>query len=85
MAIGLARGVSTDNQEDKQACYILTEAFLNRFTELHGDMTCTGLLGLDLGDPAQAETAREENLFSALCPVFVSDATRIAAEILGIQ
>ena len=79
------KGTAENNRARKYACYALGEEFLSRFAELHGVLTCPGLLGLDIGDPAQSELAHEENLFSTLCPIFVRDAVRIISEILELQ
>ena len=83
LAIGLQRGIDEIDAEKKAACYALAKEFQDRFVELHGDLTCPGLLGLDISDPEQLEEAREEDLFHTLCPVFVADAARIAGEVLG--
>jgi C_GCAxxG_C_C family probable redox protein len=83
LAIGLLRGIDEIDAEKKAACYALAKEFQDRFVELHGDLTCPGLLGLDISDPEQLEEVREEDLFHTLCPVFVADAARIAGEVLG--
>jgi C_GCAxxG_C_C family probable redox protein len=85
MAIGLAKGTADNDEAAKNACSELAEEFLKRFAEMHGDLTCPGLLGLDIGDPEQSELADKENLFSTLCPVFVRDAAKLAAEMLELQ
>ena len=85
LAIGLARGIDEYDAEKKETCYALAREFQNRFVELHGDLTCPGLLGLDINDPEQLEEAREEDLFHTLCPAFVSDAARIVGEVLGMD
>jgi len=84
MAIGLSEGITEYDKELKDACYALAEEFQNRFGELHGDVTCPGLLGLDISDPDQLEEAREQGLFITLCLKFVGDAARIAGELLEV-
>ncbi|MCB2210405.1 C-GCAxxG-C-C family protein [bacterium] len=85
MAIGLAAGDATGEDPDRKAnCKKLAEVFEKRFLDLHGDLTCEGLLGLDLGDPEELQTAKDEDLFKTLCPLFVADASRIAREVLNI-
>lgn len=84
LAIGLVRGITKYDPEQKETCYALAREFQSRFVELHGDLTCPGLLGLDIGDPEQLAEVREENLFHTLCPIFVADAARIAGEVLGV-
>ncbi len=85
MAIGMAKGITPGyDAAQKEACNKLAQAFETQFLELHGDLSCQGLLGLDLGDPEDLQVARDENLFDTLCPVFVADATRLAKGVLEI-
>jgi len=84
MAIGLGRGITAYDQTQKYACYALAQKFLERFTALHGSLTCPGLLGLDIGDADELQQVRELNLFHTRCPQFVGDAARMAAELLEL-
>ncbi|MDF1520597.1 MAG: C-GCAxxG-C-C family protein [Brevefilum sp.] len=83
MAIGLAKGISTCDRELKYACYDMAKEFQSCFRELHGDITCPGLLGYDIGNPEELEQVREQNLFHTLCPQFVGTAARLADEMIG--
>jgi len=83
MAIGLARGITVYDQSKKYACYDLAKRFQKRFRESHGDLTCPGLLGYDIGDPQELASVREEGLFHSLCPQLVGDAARILGELLN--
>lgn len=85
MALGLARGISTYDQAKKYACYDLAGEFIKQFKALHGDVTCPGLLGLDIGNPAEMEQVRNLGLFSTLCPSLVGDAVRIVIQLLEID
>ncbi|MGI6741273.1 MAG: C-GCAxxG-C-C family protein [Brevefilum sp.] len=85
MAIGLYRGITEYNQEKKYACYDLAKLFQERFKELHGELTCPGLLGLDIGDPVALEKARQQNVFNTVCHHFVADSVRIVADLLEIK
>jgi C_GCAxxG_C_C family probable redox protein len=85
MAIGLAHGTAADDKPQKEACYAQARAFMSRFLALHNAVTCPGLLGLDLGDSDQYAQAREMGVFHSRCPVFVGDAVRITAELLGLD
>ncbi|MFW5713074.1 MAG: C-GCAxxG-C-C family protein [Brevefilum sp.] len=82
MAIGLARGITEYDQEQKYACYDLAKTFQERFKTLHGELTCPGLLGWDIANPHELSQVREEDLFHTLCPKLVGDAARIAGELL---
>ena len=85
MAIGLAKGITFYEKDEKSACYDLAQDFLDRFRNLHGDLTCPGLLGLDIGDPEELAKVRALDLFHTLCPRLVGDAARITGELLGID
>ncbi len=85
MAIGIYKGIAVYDQDKKYACYALAKAFQERFKELHGDLTCPGLLGFDIGDPEELQEVRDRNLFHTLCPNLVGDSVRIVAELLGID
>jgi len=85
MAIGLAKGITFYEEDKKYACYGLAQDFQDRFRTLHGDLTCPGLLGLDIGDPEELAKVRELDLFHTLCPRLVGDAARITGELLGID
>jgi C_GCAxxG_C_C family probable redox protein len=85
MAIGLAQGSAIGDKPQKEACYATARAFQARFLALHSAVTCPGLLGLDLGDPDEYAQAREMGVFHSRCPVFVGDAVRITAELLGLD
>jgi C_GCAxxG_C_C family probable redox protein len=81
MVIGLARG-SVD-PKDKQLVYRLGEEFIQRFESGHTSVLCRDLLGLDLSDSEQAQAAKDQRLFTRLCPAFVRNAAEILSELLG--
>lgn len=85
MVIGLARGFAVYDKEEKEACYDLAHAFIERFNAQYGTLSCPGLLGMDIRDPEALEQARELNLFHTRCPQFVRDASRIVAELLELE
>lgn len=85
MALGLAKGNAIVDREQKHACYQLAAEFQVRFKEAHGDVLCPRLLSLDLGDAAQLQQARDQNLFAEVCPEFIETAVRLMAEILELE
>ena len=85
LAVGLVEGISTYDKEAKDACYALAREFQARFRDLHGDVTCPGLLGLDIGVPAELAKVRELDLFHTRCPNYVGDAARLVGEMLGVE
>lgn len=83
MAIGLRYGSSRpDDTGAKETTYTLARHFLEKFTEQHGSIDCPGLLGCDIGTPEGMHKAREQHMFKTVCPAYVRDAARIAAELV---
>jgi C_GCAxxG_C_C family probable redox protein len=80
MAIGLKHGrTRAEDLEARDRTYALQNRFAAAFKELHGSLSCPGLLdGLDLGTCEGMALARERNLFKTRCASYV----RSAAEIL---
>ncbi len=84
MAIGLEHGrISADDLEAKSRCYDVGEEYLKRFRAREGATACRDLLGYDLSKPEDARQAREEGLFSSLCPRLVATAVELAEQLLG--
>jgi C_GCAxxG_C_C family probable redox protein len=79
MVIGLKYGATG---EDKQLTYEIARDFIRRFTARNGTISCTELLGYDLGIPEQLEAARGKGLFSTRCNKFVQDSAAILMEML---
>jgi len=50
--------------------------------ESHDSIICKDILGCDISTPQGLRTAREEALFSKVCPKFVRDAAEILEEML---
>ena len=84
MVIGLKFGY-TDNTdyETKDRCYEIARQFITRFTDLHGTVECSQLLGCDVSTAEGMETAQEQDLFATLCPKLVQDAVRIVERLLA--
>jgi C_GCAxxG_C_C family probable redox protein len=83
MAIGLAKGTPVVDREKKSACYALAKTFQDKFREIHGSVTCPGLLGLDIGNPEETAQARSQGMFSNICPDLVGDAVKIVCDLLS--
>jgi C_GCAxxG_C_C family probable redox protein len=60
----------------------LVRKFIQEFTQRHGSINCTELLGYNLSHPEEYEKARENNLFVTKCPALVGDAALILEKIL---
>jgi C_GCAxxG_C_C family probable redox protein len=81
MALGLARGA--DTPAGKEDAYRLGQEFLQRFESKHATILCRELLGCDISTPEGRQQAREQGVFTALCPLFVHDAAEIAQAMLA--
>lgn len=78
MVIGLKYGktrMGDNTATDKTRA--LVQEFLQEFTDRHGSVNCTELLGYNLSDPVEYEKARDMKLFTTKCPDFVRDAAAI--------
>ncbi|HUV03001.1 MAG TPA: C-GCAxxG-C-C family protein [Desulfobacteria bacterium] len=83
MVIGLKCGqTDADDKETKKKTYRLVKAFAEKFKARNGSISCTELLGCDLSTPEGMKRAKEQNLFTTLCPTFVRDATELLEELL---
>ena len=82
MAIGLYRGIIKYDRQQKYTCYDFVNRFQVQFRGLHGDLTCPGLLGRDIGKPEELAHVREEGSFHNFCPQLVADAARFAGELI---
>ena len=84
MALGLRHGFSrTDDKTAKDRMYAQTRDFLARFQARQGAITCRGLLGHDISDPAEYQVIRAQGLFTSVCPQAVAAAAEIVEE-MGI-
>jgi len=81
MALGLARGA--DTPAGKESAYLLGQDFLQRFEVRHGTILCRKLINNDISTPEGLQQAREQGVFTALCPLFVRNATEIAWALLA--
>ncbi|GAG84556.1 unnamed protein product [marine sediment metagenome] len=61
---------------------MLVKGFAGKFEARRGSIICKDILGCDISTPQGLRTAREEVLFSKVCPEFVRDAAEILEEML---
>ncbi len=84
MAIGLKYArTSPDQDAAKDKGYALAREFVARFTARHKSTVCRELLGCDLSTPAGMQRAKDQKLFTTLCPNLVRDAVEIVDELLA--
>jgi C_GCAxxG_C_C family probable redox protein len=84
MAIGLKYGNADalDKQSREQA-YGLVREFARRFEERNGSIICRDLLGCDISKPEGIKTAKENGLFTSVCPEMVRSAAEILEEMMN--
>ena len=62
--------------------YEAVAEFNRRFKKSHRTLDCKDLLGCNIMTPEGKTTAKEENLFTTVCPKFVAEATLILQDML---
>ena len=83
MVVGLKYGRKrADDDEAKIKTYKLVKEFTEKFKARNGTIICRELLGCDIGTAEGEKIAKNEKLFSSVCPGFVRDAVEILEEIL---
>ena len=84
MALGLAHGATqAADKETKEKTYGLTARFLQEFARQNGAIRCPELLGCRIDTPEGLGQARQQGLFSSICPRLVASASGILEEILA--
>jgi len=68
--------------QDWRPYWYATE-FLERFKQEHGELTCPGLLELDIAKSADYEEYSRRNLWVNKCTKYILEATSIAWDILN--
>jgi C_GCAxxG_C_C family probable redox protein len=83
MAIGLKAGsVETTDAAAKENAYALSHQVIEQFTARHGTILCRELLGCDILQPEGLQHARDAQLFTARCPLFVQAAAEIVSALI---
>jgi C_GCAxxG_C_C family probable redox protein len=85
MVLGLANKISPENPRsgmDKTNEQI--KEFIRKFTELHGSLNCTELIGYNCTIPEESAEAREKGVFGSVCPALVRDSAKIIEELLKL-
>ena len=84
MVLGLKHGATTaDDKEAKERTYASVREFTKRFEARHRSIVCRELLGCDISTAEGQQTAKDQNLFTTVCPKLVEDAAVILEEMLG--
>ena len=83
MVIGLTHGrTAIEDTGSKERTYELVGEFINRFKSRNGSILCRELLGYDIGTPKGYAAAKEQKVFSEICPTMVQAAAEILEDIL---
>ena len=83
LVIGLKYGKTKQgNDAATEKTRALVREFMQEFTERHGSVNCTELLGYNLSNPDEYEKARNSKLFVTKCQGLVGDATAILEKIV---
>ncbi|OHB74172.1 MAG: hypothetical protein A2Z25_18195 [Planctomycetes bacterium RBG_16_55_9] len=83
MVIGLKYGrTRADDIAAKMKTAGMAAEFARRFTERHGSIGCTELIGCNISTLEGFEEAKKKDLFKQVCPKYVISAAEILDEIL---
>jgi C_GCAxxG_C_C family probable redox protein len=83
MAIGLKAGpIEATDAAAKENAYALSHQVIEQFKDRHGAISCRELLGCDIGQPEGLQQAREAQLFTQRCPLFVRAAAEIVSKLI---
>lgn len=84
MVLGLKYGnADIHDKEARERIYGLVREFARRFENRNGSIVCRELLGCDISKPAGAAAAKENGLFTSVCPKMVGDAVEILEEMMN--
>jgi len=84
MVIGLKYGAAdARDKQSRERTYELVREFARRFEKRNGSIICKELLGCDISLPEGARIAKENGLFTSVCPGLVQDAAEILEEIIN--
>jgi len=74
-----------EDKAAKDSAYARMQEFSGRFRGRHGELSCTGLLGVDLQTAGGMAAAREQNLFATRCNGFIRSAVQILEDMIHVS
>ena len=84
MVLGLKYGNADINEKEaKERVYGLVREFTRRFESRNSSTVCRELLGCDISKPEGIKAARENGLFTSVCPKMVREAVEILSEMIN--
>jgi len=83
MVLGLKHGaIAANDHQAKEKTHERVRELARRFKARHGSLRCRELTGCDLSTPEGYELAKQQGVFSRLCPQLVQDAAALLGEAL---
>jgi C_GCAxxG_C_C family probable redox protein len=83
MVLGLKNGhTSAVDSDAKERTYRAVQEFISQFQLKFGSIKCSQLLELDISTPEMLEEARDRQLFTILCPGYVSHAAELLDKLI---
>ena len=83
MVLGLLYGQSrVGDQDERQRSNRINDLLMESFKKANGSYKCNDLLGYDVSTPEGVQRAREDGLFTDVCPKMVASAVDILKEII---
>ena len=84
MVLGLKYGnADIHDKEAKERIYGLVREFSRRFESRNSSIVCRELLGCDISKPEGTMAAKENGLFTSVCPKMVREAAEILDEMIN--
>jgi C_GCAxxG_C_C family probable redox protein len=84
MVLSLKYGTADiHDNEAKERIYGLVREFARRFENRNGSIVCRELLGCDISKPEGIINAKENGLFTSVCPKMVKEAAEILDEMIN--
>ena len=85
MVIGLKHGRAVvEDAPAHETTYDRVNEFVRRFESRNQSIVCRELLGCDISTPEGLQSARQQNLFTTVCPGYIRDAAEILEELLEL-
>ncbi|RYD06186.1 hypothetical protein N752_04675 [Desulforamulus aquiferis] len=82
MVIGLKYLAQAEDSGFREKTYQLVKLFNDDFSSRNGSIKCKELLGCDISTSEGLQRARDQNLFSSICPNLIRDAAKFLEKIL---
>lgn len=83
MVIGLKYGMTVaDGSQSHRAAFSKVREFAEKFTALHGSITCSKLLGIDFSKPGEFREAMKNGIPQKICPKLVEDSAEIVESLI---